>query len=134
MIFAGSFGDPGKVCYLCRMEIRKVIRLPLGAYRVKHLRLVEELLPVRLTGAERELLAALLGEPRGNPLGGGARARVKAQLGLTKQTFSNRLKGLLEKGYVYADPGSGLLLIREYLYPGDGAQAYRVQLEVACSG
>lgn len=115
------------------MEIRKVIRLPLDAYRVKHLRLVEELLPVRLTAAERELLAALLGEPRGNPLGGGSRARVKARLGLTKQTFSNRLKGLLEKGYVYADPGSGLLLIREYLYPGDGAQAYRVQLEVACS-
>lgn len=111
------------------MEIRRTFRAESRQeYLEEHLRIVDPLLPARLTPVLRETLAAIMAGDPEDPLGPGCRTRIARELGLGKQNMSMRLRELRDRGFVIADPITGRLRVPAFLYPDPGRQLYRVLL------
>jgi hypothetical protein len=106
--------------------------LDLKEYHVKHLEILNPVLPAKLTQKEIEVLAAFMAL-RGDVVeqdrfGTQARKIVKEQLSMSSGGLGNHLRELKDKSFIYQKDGK--YFVREFLIPDNKAQGYQFKIEL----
>lgn len=105
--------------------IKKELALSRDKYYMKHLALINPLLPVGLTPKEIEVLAAFMalkGDIANDRFGTTARKLVMEKLSLSLSGLGNYLKSLKDKRFIKDD------VILPLLFPDEQMQEYRFKL------
>lgn len=105
--------------------IKKELRLTRDAYYIKHLSIINPLLPVSLTPKEIEVLAsfmALKGDIANDRFGTTARKIVMDKLSISLSGLGNYLKSLKDKKFIKDD------IILPILFPQEHFQEYQFKL------
>lgn len=82
---------------------RLVKRIQVGSkkdYFVQHLKILNAILPVQLTGTQIEVLSEFMCEPEEYRFSTAARKKISRKLGLSRAGMSNYLKQLADKGFL----------------------------------
>lgn len=77
--------------------VRKILRLRPSDYYLTHLRLVNAVMPVRMTEKQLEVLAEFMAQ---DSFDSRAKKAVRDKLNLTPPNLSNHIKELVLKGFV----------------------------------
>jgi DNA-binding MarR family transcriptional regulator len=114
------------------MEIAHTLKLKKEEYYITHLRIVNALLPAKLTEKELEVLSCfmsldekLIDENYFNVL---ARKKVRLRLNLSQAGLSNHLKGMITKKFLLKNEKTGLITIQPFLLPDSNSQLYKLKL------
>jgi len=95
-------------------------------FYLKHLYIINPVLPVKLTGREMEVLAEFMCEPEEHRFGTDARRKVIRSLGLSRAGMSNYLRELHRKGFIHKnkDTGRNIFFIDSRILPVEDIQGY----------
>ena len=111
--------------------LKKLVKLEGSKYFIKHLEIINPMLPIQMTPKEMEVLGnfmSLEGDTAEvDRFGTTCRKIVKKRLNLSDGGLGNYIKALKEKGLIinYGDT----LFIPKFLWCGPTAQGYMFQLE-----
>jgi len=101
-------------------------------YHLKHLAIINPLLPIQLSNKEIEVLAAfmyhkgeLVEEDRFNSL---VRKNVMDKLDLSSGGLSNHLRSMIEKGFLEKSDITKRIKIKPFLFPEDKEQGYQIKI------
>lgn len=101
-------------------------------YFLKHLSIINPMLPAQLTGKELEVLAAFMALPsevtEDDTFNTLARKKVKAKLNLSSAGLSNHLGEMIKKGFLQKSEVTKRIRIREFLLPQNNAQGYQFKI------
>lgn len=113
-------------------KIQKGLVLSKEEYYVKHLSIINPMLPQQLNKKEIEVLAAFLALDKAvveddyfNTL---ARKKVRVQLNLKPGGLSNYLRTMIEKGFLEKSDITSRITIQPYLIPNLTAQGYMFKI------
>jgi len=102
-------------------------------YTLKHLAIINQLLPTQLSNKELEVLAAFMDQPRErvsddrfNPI---VRKDVMTRLNLSSGGLSNHLRSMIEKGFLDKSDITKRIKIKEFLFPQELVQGYQIKIE-----
>lgn len=112
--------------------IQQAFDLDKEEYYVVHLKILNAVLPVRLTDKELEVLAAFMGLDENiiedtyfNPV---ARKKVLKKLGLSPAGLSNHLKAMLDKSFLIKNSITNVITIKKFLLPEKNIQGYQFKI------
>lgn len=112
--------------------IQKSLKLKHNDYYLQHLRIINAVLPVKLTNREIEVLAAFMSadsklteDDRFNSL---VRKNIRNKLGLSPGGLSNYLNSMLKKGFLNKSKITNRITIKEFLFPDESAQGYQFKI------
>lgn len=115
--------------------IKKGLVLPREEYYVKHLEVLNVILPEKLTGKEIQILSSFMSLPlsmveddRFNTL---ARKQVKKHCEISDASLSNHLGNMIEKKFLFRSQITNKITINELILAGDSGQAYTILFKVA---
>lgn len=115
-------------------KIQKGLILNKDEYYVKHLSIINPVLPVQLTNKEILVLASFMCLPpsiteddRFNSL---ARKKVMEKLNLSPGGLGNYLKSMIEKGFLRKSDITKRISINEVLVPEQNKQGYIFKIEL----
>lgn len=112
--------------------IQKVFNLNNEDYYITHLRIVNCLLPVKLSDKESEVLAAFMSLDKliteGNYFNPVARKKVQLLLNLSPAGLSNHLKSMLKKQFLTENAINNIILIKPFLFPENNNQGYQFKI------
>lgn len=113
--------------------IKKIVSLPRAKYYIKHLEIINPLLPISLTPKEIEVLGMFLSlngsVAQEDRFGTSCRKIVKEALSLSDGGLGNYIKSLKDKGFLYFSP-QGKLQTFPFLIPEEKAQGYMFRLNL----
>lgn len=111
--------------------IQRSLNLGKVDYHIKHLSILNILIPINLTDKEIEVLATfmsldkeLIDEDMFNSV---SRKKVMSKLKLSPGGLSNYIRFMLDKKVLFKTE-TGKLKIREYLLPENKAQGYQIKV------
>jgi len=112
--------------------IQRILNLSKEDFYIKHLTIVNLLLPTHLTNKEIEILAAfmsldknLIEEDMFNTV---ARKKVMGKLGLSPGGLSNHLKSIIDKKVLDRNTITNRITIKPYLLPHEPVQGYQIKI------
>lgn len=112
--------------------ITKAIKVSSSDYYVKHLEILNVLLPIKLTSKETEVLAAFMDQEKelieDDMFNGIVRKKVMNKLGLKPGGLGNHLKSMIEKGFLVKNEISKRIKVKPFLLPENNNQGYRIKL------
>jgi DNA-binding MarR family transcriptional regulator len=112
--------------------IQKIFNLINEDYYITHLRIINSLLPVRLSDKEIEVLAAFMSLDKsiteGNCFNSVARKKVQLLLNLSPAGLSNHLKSMLKKQFITENTVNNIITIKPFLLPEDTNQGYQFKI------
>lgn len=101
-------------------------------YHLKHLSILNQILPTQLSNKELEVLAAfmhhkgeLVEEDRFNSL---VRKDVMDRLNLSSGGLSNHLREMIKKGFLDKSEITKRIKIKPILFPNEGMQGYQIKI------
>jgi DNA-binding MarR family transcriptional regulator len=109
--------------YICpKKEMRKkVFSLPKREYLLKHLEVLNSIIPVKLSPTERQMIAILLDREEdlvlNDLLSKEVRKKLREELNMSYQNLSARLKRLKNEGFIYLDPADNKWKLIKFLLP-----------------
>jgi hypothetical protein len=114
------------------MEIVHTLKLKKEDYYITHLRIVNALLPAKLTEKELEVLSSFMSldenvteENHFNVL---ARKKVRIRLNLSQAGLSNHLKAMITKKFLLKNEKTNLISIQPFLLPEKFTQSYKLKV------
>lgn len=112
--------------------IPRVLRLGQTDYYMKHLSIVNCLLPTNLTNKEIEVLSSFLSLDKvlieDDMFNTEARKKVMKKLNLKPGGLGNHLKSMLDKKVLERNQYSNKLSIRDFLLPEEDKQGYQIKI------
>lgn len=111
--------------------IKKLLKLTKDNYFMKHLLIINPLLPEQVTPKEAEILGAFMsleGDIANDPFGTTGRKIVRDKTGVSPGGLGNHLRELKEKGFIYEEDKT--LKIVPALIPNKKEQLYQFKLEI----
>ena len=100
-------------------------------YYLKHLQIVNQLLPVKMTNKETEVLAAFLSLGgdivKKDRFGTTARKIVMENLGISAGGLGNYMKILNDKGFIFKNEYN-VFEVRPFLLPEEDNQGYQIKI------
>lgn len=112
--------------------IQRVLNLEQKDYYIKHLTIVNCLLPTNLTDKEIEVLAAFMSLDKSlteddmfNTL---ARKKVRASLKQSPGGLGNHLKSMIEKKVIDKNEITNKLTIKGFIFPEEKSQGYQIKI------
>ena len=111
--------------------IRKTLKLSKEDYYIKHLFLINHILPVQMTPKEIEVLAAFMsleGDILKDQFGTSGRKIVRDKVGISAGGLGNYLEQIKNKGFIIET--NKVLSILPILIPNKKVQGYQFKLEI----
>lgn len=112
------------------MKISKTIKLNRLSYYIKHLQIINNILPIKLTEKELEILAGFLsltGDLSKDPFSTTGRSIVRKKLNIkTAGALGNHLDQLKKKGFIRSN--NDILFINPIVVPNSKSQEYLFKL------
>lgn len=111
--------------------IRKSLKLSKHDYYLKHLLLINHILPIQMTPKEAEVLAAFMaleGDISRDPFGTSGRKLVRERVNISPGGLGNYLDQLKSKGFIYEEEDK--LKVLPILIPANKEQFYQFKLEI----
>ena len=114
--------------------ITKVVKVDNYDYYVKHLQVLNVIAPLKekFTQKEIEVLAAFMSQDKSlieeDMFNGVVRKRVMEKIGIAPGGLGNHLKSLIEKDLLSKNPITKKITAKEYLFPEDNHQGFRIKL------
>jgi len=112
--------------------IQRILHLNENDYYIKHLTIVNTLLPTYLTNKEIEVLAAFMSldkhiieEDMFNTV---ARSRVMKKLQLSPGGLGNHLKSMINKKVLDRNEITNRISIKDFLLPQEPTQGYQIKI------
>lgn len=103
-------------------------------YHVKHLEILNPVLPAQLTKKEIEVLAGFMSLEgdlvKEDRFGTQARKTIREKLDMSPGGLGNHLKQLKNKFFIY-EGENGKLMIKSFLIPNDKVQGYQFKIQKA---
>jgi hypothetical protein len=100
-------------------------------YYIKHLQIINQLLPVSITNKELEVLAAFMALDgnvvKKDRFGTTARKLIKEKLNLSDGGLGNYLKALRKKKFIHYNEFN-VLEANKYLFPEQDSQGYNIKI------
>lgn len=100
-------------------------------YYLKHLQIINQLLPVTMTNKETEVLAAFLSLGgdivKKDRFGTTARKIVMDKLSLSPGGLGNYMKQLNNKGFIFKNEYN-VFEVRDFLFPEEDNQGYQIKI------
>lgn len=113
--------------------IQRLLKLDRMGYHVKHLTILNTILPMHLTEKEVEVLAAFMSLDsaiiKKDMFNTVARKEVREKLQQSPGGLGNHLKSMIAKGVIDKDEITKQLTVKEFLIPNPGVQYYKIKLE-----
>lgn len=110
---------------------RTELKLAPKDYYEKHLMVISAFLPVQMTPKEREVIAAFMARDgdlaKVDRFATYYRKQVETELKLSTGGLTNHLSALKKKGFII-DNITGISSLREWLFPDDSEQGYRIKI------
>lgn len=103
------------------MKIKQLIKLNKFEYYKKHFLIVNNLLPIKMTDKEIDVVSIYLSSNDKSF----NRKEIKQKLNLSDQSLSNYITSLLKKNVLYKDDNN-VLHLKEFLIPDNDYQEYQI--------
>jgi len=112
--------------------ITNVVKVDSYDYYVKHLEVLNVMLPEKLSQKEIEVLAAFMDQDKSliedDMFNGVVRKKVMDKLSLKPGGLGNHLKKMIEKKFLSKNEITKKITIKPFLLPEENNQGYRIKL------
>jgi DNA-binding MarR family transcriptional regulator len=112
--------------------IQRILHLKQDDYYIKHLTIINTLLPTYLTDKEIEVLAAFMSLDKNliedDMFNTVARKKVMTKLNLSPGGLGNHLKSMINKKVLDRNEITNKITIKTFLLPQEPAQGYQIKI------